>query len=237
MRSFAENLRRIRKASGLTQEQLAQNISVSRQTISAWERGRTEPDIDSLIALSESMNVSAEELILGRKTGQHSSFQKKYLVCTIVSLSLALFILLLHLTLAPYLKRLVNTLWVGAQAYFIIFQLLTPFLGYASLGVGAASSVASFIEVGLRGRCRQAVFILGIAAALPSVLVILDYLIWSLLPGYRAPIAFFLFVSTSKFPALKQLMFDFLPIISGILLFFGLNNGTKATSSRDCDFS
>ena len=67
MSSFAKNLRRIRKANLLTQDELAQKINVTRQAVSNWERGCSEPDIQTLIALAEALQVDANELIFGRK--------------------------------------------------------------------------------------------------------------------------------------------------------------------------
>ena len=47
----------------LTQEEVAEKIHVSRQTISNWETGRTLPDITSLVLISDIYNISLDELI------------------------------------------------------------------------------------------------------------------------------------------------------------------------------
>lgn len=62
----AERLYRYRKNSGLSQDQLAEKIGVSRQAVSKWERGEASPDTDNLIALSEVYGVSLDELIKGK---------------------------------------------------------------------------------------------------------------------------------------------------------------------------
>ena len=49
----------------LTQEQLAEKIFVSKKTISNWETGKTTPDLESLILLSEVFAISLDELIKG----------------------------------------------------------------------------------------------------------------------------------------------------------------------------
>ncbi|KHD44625.1 helix-turn-helix transcriptional regulator [Streptococcus hongkongensis] len=54
-----------RKQLGLTQEQVADKIFVSRQSISNWETNKTYPDIQSLLLLSQLFHVSLEELIQG----------------------------------------------------------------------------------------------------------------------------------------------------------------------------
>ena len=53
MPSFAEQLSAARKAAGLTPEQLADTVHVARNTISSWERGRTQPDLNTLRTLGQ----------------------------------------------------------------------------------------------------------------------------------------------------------------------------------------
>ena len=55
MKSFAECLTGARKARGLTQEQLADAVHVTRAAVSSWERGRTEPDLDTLKKLCDAL--------------------------------------------------------------------------------------------------------------------------------------------------------------------------------------
>ena len=49
---LGEKLKKLRKARGLSQEQLADRLNVSRQAISKWELGESTPDTDNLVALS-----------------------------------------------------------------------------------------------------------------------------------------------------------------------------------------
>ena len=49
MPSIADQLTAARKAAGMTQEQLADAVHVARSTVSSWERGRTQPDLDTLL--------------------------------------------------------------------------------------------------------------------------------------------------------------------------------------------
>lgn len=63
---IAKRLYEYRKNAGLSQDQLAEKIGVSRQAVSKWERGEASPDTDNLIALSEVYNVSLDELIKGK---------------------------------------------------------------------------------------------------------------------------------------------------------------------------
>ena len=58
-----ENIRSIRKAKGLSQEELAIKLNVVRQTISKWEKGLSVPDSDLLISLSEVLETPVSTLL------------------------------------------------------------------------------------------------------------------------------------------------------------------------------
>lgn len=60
---LSEKLYSLRKKSGLSQEQLAEELSVSRQAISKWESGISVPESEKLIVISSYFNVSVDYLI------------------------------------------------------------------------------------------------------------------------------------------------------------------------------
>ena len=62
--TFGEKLQALRKAQGLSQEELAQRINVSRQALSKWESGASVPDTENVIALSRLFGVSTNYLLL-----------------------------------------------------------------------------------------------------------------------------------------------------------------------------
>lgn len=61
--SFKEQLIRLRKQRGLSQEQLGQHIGVSRQTVSKWELGDTTPELEKLIQISRFFDISIDTLV------------------------------------------------------------------------------------------------------------------------------------------------------------------------------
>ena len=69
----ANRLTDLRKAHGLTQEELAEKLDVSRQAISKWERGDASPDTDNLIALANIYGVTIDELIYGENAPKWSA--------------------------------------------------------------------------------------------------------------------------------------------------------------------
>ncbi len=62
---FAENLRKLRKRKGLTQNQLAERLSITNKAVSKWETGEAMPDTALLIPLSDLLGVSVDTLLRG----------------------------------------------------------------------------------------------------------------------------------------------------------------------------
>ena len=65
---FSENLIHLRKLKNISQEELAEKLNVSRQTISKWETGESLPDIEKTKLLAELFNVSIDDLVNFEKT-------------------------------------------------------------------------------------------------------------------------------------------------------------------------
>lgn len=63
--ALGENIAVLRKKRGLTQEKLAEIFEVSRQSVTKWESGESEPSIDKLVKLSKYFGISIDELIQG----------------------------------------------------------------------------------------------------------------------------------------------------------------------------
>lgn len=61
---MAERFAQLRKKAGLSQEELAEKLGISRQAVSKWERAESSPDTDNLIALSKLYGLSLDELLL-----------------------------------------------------------------------------------------------------------------------------------------------------------------------------
>ena len=59
---FKDNLVQLRKINGLTQEELAEKIGVSRQAIAKWEAGETSPDLEKARLLAQTLDTSLDDL-------------------------------------------------------------------------------------------------------------------------------------------------------------------------------
>ena len=63
---FHNKLYNLRKQKGLSQEELANRLNVSRQTISKWEVGDSTPEMEKLIAISDLFGISLDELVMDK---------------------------------------------------------------------------------------------------------------------------------------------------------------------------
>ena len=61
---LGKKIYQLRRLSGMTQEQLAEKLNISRQTLSKWENGTGMPDVESVVRLSVLFHTSLEELLL-----------------------------------------------------------------------------------------------------------------------------------------------------------------------------
>lgn len=64
---FGEKLFELRKEKNLSQEEVADRLNVSRQSVSKWETNQSVPDFDKIIPLCELFGIGAEELLTGKK--------------------------------------------------------------------------------------------------------------------------------------------------------------------------
>ena len=62
---FSEQIKVLRKDAGMTQEQFANELHVTRQAVSNWENNKNLPDIETVINISSVFHVSLDQLILG----------------------------------------------------------------------------------------------------------------------------------------------------------------------------
>ena len=70
--SLGQRLYDLRKITGLSQEKAAEQLGVTRQTVSKWETDQTTPDFDKIIPICKLYNITAAELFGEEKENDHS---------------------------------------------------------------------------------------------------------------------------------------------------------------------
>jgi len=137
---FAENLKTLRKAKGLSQEELAIRLNVVRQTISKWEKGLSVPDADLLIQIAEVLEVSVTEL-LGAKIENEQEFNAVAEQLSRINEQLAI------------RNRRARRIWKGVIIVLAVFTLISVLAVALSIAVypiqgdGVASVVSQTLPV------------------------------------------------------------------------------------------
>ena len=150
---FHEKLQELRKQKGLTQEELAESLYVSRTAISKWESGRGYPNIDSLKTISKFFSVTIDELLSGEEVltiAEEDQKQKESILRDMVfglldlSAAIVFFVpffgqkadgyvqavsLLLLAEIAPYLKAAYFVMVIGMVAFGISTLVLQNYRG------------------------------------------------------------------------------------------------------------
>ncbi len=71
--NIADKIQYLRKQNGLSQEELADKIGVSRQAVSKWESEQSTPDIEKIIAISDLFDVTTDYILKGIEPAQPSA--------------------------------------------------------------------------------------------------------------------------------------------------------------------
>ena len=148
---FYEKLQELRKQKGLTQEELAESLYVSRTAISKWESGRGYPNIDSLKAISKFFSVTIDELLSGEEVltiAEENQKQKE-----------------------AYLRDMVFGL-LDLSAAIVFF---VPFFGQKADGYVQAISLLFLTEIAPYLKAAYFVMVIGMVVFGISTLVLQNY--------------------------------------------------------------
>lgn len=98
MNTFKSRLSKLRKKQNMTQADLAIKLNVSRQTISSWERGRSEPDIATLNRIAKIFQIDMDGLLRGveKQLNTHKKVKMIFLITSIIQIIFAFYLLVKH---------------------------------------------------------------------------------------------------------------------------------------------
>lgn len=128
MEKIGELLFKARKQKGMTQEQLASLLNVSRQTISKWENNETKPDIESIYKLCEILDITIEELNIPNKSKKKFELDSKWrmgIACLLVGIGIGLLlghVLFKEKTIAEISDDLIINQEVSANGYVLTYK-------------------------------------------------------------------------------------------------------------------
>ena len=143
---FSHRLYQLRRARGLSQEELAHTVGVSRQAVQKWEAGASAPDLDNLSALADYFGVTLDYLVRGAEAGPQAAPAERTVIhnyytpyhyeyrskCTLLGLPLV------HIHLGYGLRRARGIIAIGnvATGLVAIGGFSAGLLSVGGLGIG-----------------------------------------------------------------------------------------------------
>ena len=160
---FSENLKKIRKEKGLSQEALSEKLNIVRQTISKWEKGLSIPDGDMLIKLSQVLEIPVETLL-----GTNGTLENKDAVNQAIQL------------------QIINSLlensnrgcakMSGMMLIGVFISIIGTFFSVALMTLATVNDVRMNGEVGIWGLLRgygvMDFFVISIAAIILGIIIL-----------------------------------------------------------------
>ena len=130
-------LKELRKEKGLTQEQLAEKLNVSRRTVSRWETGNNMPDLDLLTEMADFYQVDLRELMNGERKNEQMDKEMKETVLQVADYS--------NEEKARLMRRM-HWLFIAGLIGMVVFlavnaaglETTSPYEGIGSFGLGIA---------------------------------------------------------------------------------------------------
>ncbi|MBR5539699.1 MAG: helix-turn-helix transcriptional regulator [Clostridia bacterium] len=131
--TVGKNIKAARIRKKMTQDELAEKLFVTRQTVSNYETGKSRPDIEILVSIAEALDVEINEIIYGKERSPKDKkvLGKFIIIATVIAMAwIAMFIAM------PHLKRLAVFYYVMSPLYIlrgVVMPLMYFFLGWLIL--------------------------------------------------------------------------------------------------------
>lgn len=157
---FGTQMKNLRKEKNMTQEQMAQELGVSRQAVSNWENNKNLPDLEIIIRISRIFSVTLDDLILGGKDEMNNMTQKLIddgsentkLKTALKILAVGAVLMLIGL-LCFFLKS-ITVEYVDAEGFLHENFFFIP-IGYLFLFSGFITSLIGAVKALFSGRHRK----------------------------------------------------------------------------------
>ena len=160
--TIGNNIKKLRTAQGLTQDQLAERLFVTRQTISSWERSASHPSLEQLEAIAAALGEDVMTLLYGPKPKYRPS--RKRVILAVVLIALAVTALELGAVIPPQVEGWVMRRKPGWLFYAIAFQLIEGLL----LGFGIAGLASLHWPLSLTRKEKRRCLIIALVCLLIS---------------------------------------------------------------------
>lgn len=132
--TFGQNLAKERKQAGISQEELAEKLHLTRQTISKWETGASAPDVEGLWALCQALDVSADRLVEGAEREPKFNRDRKDLFNGFFySFLLVMFVAGAVMRIVNHINIEIYSIWITQAANLMMLLPVVTFFAMAAV--------------------------------------------------------------------------------------------------------
>ena len=222
MRDIGKNIKLIRQAKEMTQEALAEALYVTRQTVSNYENGRSNPDLDMLLKIADVLDADINTIIYGPPIPQSKKRAYQWAVICLVLFALTW---IAYFTVAATVS---DQDYYGAYMFSIRIinkETLIP-LGMFLLGWGLLHTLSLFC--GLRqihGKYGKIGRIILLTLGIIVVLIPLPYSIWHCVAAVRSYTYGSISMTFPYIPVYQELYFGLTYVIYNAPFFYSLLGG------------
>jgi transcriptional regulator with XRE-family HTH domain len=135
-------IKEIRENAGLSQEQFAEKLAISRQTVSKWERGAALPDIENIMYISDLFNVSLDTIVKGDEKLSKKIISDSKNVKITNKLFISLGFALIVFVFTSYILGLDFYRWF-LDLYAVLIVIISPFI-FMGILYGFKNTIAAF---------------------------------------------------------------------------------------------
>ena len=210
---------RLRK--GYTQDQLADELHVTRQAVSSWETGRSEPDIKTLKLLSDMLELDAAVLLGELNADSCRQMREKYKKIALISGMIFAVGFIANIWIEPSLKTLMQHEYKAVPYWLYSFGAVTLYL--ISLGICIGSIISIYKDLSVKGSRRWLFVLAGIALVIPVFVTAFQFFFHGVVLGSSVIPLVFPFIITNNMNAAIKFLTTGAPVMTGLFLFIGMN--------------
>ena len=132
--NVSEKIRTLRKSKGMSQEELAGQVNISRQAVSRWENGTALPDADNIVQLSKLFGVTTDYLLMDSYESDEDSPKikenNKILHANLTSLAIILQATFLNICMLPWEDPNTKVYATVIKVFLLLAQWIVAVVGY-----------------------------------------------------------------------------------------------------------
>ena len=232
MTTVGSNIKEKRKSLNITQEELAEKLSVTRQAVSNWENGKTEPDIETLANIADIFGTSTDILINKNSAEKERNIKiNPRLLLSAILLTLFLVFLFTIISFQPIIATGVTHV---INKPLFLTQLFKPFCCITGI-YGILLFISSYKNIFIKNsKVKKALLIIGSIGLGTFIITSIFFIAYTTISDnlfYSYPYLFYL--RSPKFIQIIFQIFEFLSenilfsVLTPILLFLGINKDSK----------